>query len=72
MKPKNKKIGALWMHETHAGDPYFTGTITVEVNGQSVTVDVSIFLNKFKVEANSKPDLIVYTPDYGESVRKIV
>lgn len=52
---REKRIGALWVHETKNGKKFLAGKV-----GEK---DIIVFKDNFKEEGSKKPDWIIYESD---------
>lgn len=66
--PKNyKRAGELHLRKAEStGDKYYSGSITVKVGSQVVTVPVTIYANKAKVNQNA-PDAFIFVHENQRS-----
>lgn len=57
---QEREIAALWLNTNPSGKKYFTGKLTMDVDGTKVTKDVIAFTRKAEDENDNKPNLKVY------------
>jgi hypothetical protein len=67
--PKNYvKAGELHLRKADTGDSYYSGTVTIKVGKQRVTVPITIYANKRKSPLMpAAPDAFIFTHESQRS-----